>query len=138
METGTQNAITVLLPGGEMQRGSWEGGSERGRWWARGQGSSASIILVWQGERTDREERWRGCPSLEGAFGDAASGVCCRCGLTACRAVGGAVEAEGSMQPAGKATLEDTAQRDGLCCPTLTFFSEYWNISMASSTCPSS
>lgn len=48
------------------------------------------------------------------------------------------MEAEGRVQPTEKESLEDTVQRAGLCHPILTFFSEYWNISMASSTCPSS
>lgn len=48
------------------------------------------------------------------------------------------MEAEGSVEPMVKESLEDTVQRAGLCHPILTFFSEYWNISMASSTCPSS
>lgn len=60
-------------------------------------------------------------------------------GSAACReAAWGMAEVEGSVQSAGKASREDTAQRAGLCCPALTFFSEYWNISMASSTWPSS
>lgn len=98
--------------------GSQEAGREH-RWWCAWGWDShrgcASIILTQEGENKEGENPLRALMAMQHHPGGLSPG-CRVCGLTGGRRV---------EQKAGHRAA-------------LTFFSEYWNISMASSTCPSS
>lgn len=108
------------------------GGREHGWWCAWGWDSHrgcASIILAQEGENKEGDNPLRALMAMQ-HHPEGLSPGCRVCGLTAGRAPG--------PEPAGGCTGGRQVGQKAGHRAALTFFSEYWNISMASSTCPSS